>query len=126
MDEAERAAYEKAHGYAPPGYRATGSVDWFSARHPERGNCACGVETDRWVVVNLRGGLTAGTPGPDQKAHEAVKRGVVADYVALCQGCEDRNSIASLERTLTRDGISERTRQQAVAQLQTLRGAKAA
>jgi hypothetical protein len=82
------------------------------------------METDRFLMVNLRVEETVGhtpedTPG---KAH----KGLVAEWIPECQACADKATVTSLERTLTRPGISEETRQDAEARLAALGPKRAA
>lgn len=104
MGKDEREAYERLHGYPPPGYRATGAVEWFRRSHPDTAPCACGVVTDRW---HLRA-TYIGTGGlPSATYHDHALCGVM---VAVCVDCTRRASIAVLEQRQGNLEIAESVR----------------
>jgi len=110
LDAEARAAYEREHGIKPPGYRGTGSVEWFAQHHPDEGPCCrCGETTDRWVTTeNFLGDVRWGAPHVDDKmdalppvgqpAERQRKRAICGTMVAFCDACERIASIATLQQ----------------------------
>lgn len=101
MSAAERDAYERERGYAPPGYRGTGQVEWFKRFHPDTAPCCkCGTVTDRWVVGYGYVGFVAwGSVHVDQPHQETHKRAICWDAVwPFCWACERRAAIAVLHQ----------------------------
>lgn len=86
--------YERRYGVKPPGYRATGRVEWFEAWHPDEAPCCkCGVSTDRWVIgrMVIRNVEWAG----------ATYKGnafCAETHYAFCWPCERRAAIATLRK----------------------------
>lgn len=104
MDEPARKAYERIHGVGPPGYRATGSVEWFQRSHPDEAPCiSCGKMTDRFPWFGGRvGDVSWGQKHVDQKVQDTKGRAICADAILpYCWPCERLAEIAKLEQRLT-------------------------
>jgi hypothetical protein len=116
LTKEQREAYEQLHGYQPPGYRATGPVEWFVRRHPDTAPCVqCGVTTDRWELRETYIG-TGGLPSPTYNNHALC--GVMVPY---CADCQRRETIAVLEQRQRNLEILESVREAELVYLMELR-----
>lgn len=113
MSKEEREAYEKEHGYQPPGYRGTGAVDWFPRHHPDTAPCVhCGTVTDLWETRN---NFLGGPPGYWGQASVC---GVMAP---VCKDCTRKEAIQTLERRQLNVEIYEAVRASELKYLAELR-----
>ena len=89
-----RDRYERRFGKKPPGYRATGRVEWFAAWHePEAPCCKCGTVTDRWII-----GLAFMGSVPFAGATYHGHALCAETFYAFCWPCERRAAIARLQQ----------------------------
>lgn len=94
MSAAQREAYEREHGHKPPGYRATGRVEWFAAWHePEAPCCKCGTVTDRWVI-GFASAKVVDWGGPTYRGRVLCAE----TYYPFCWPCERTAAIATLHQ----------------------------
>src|SRR5687768_15113367 len=108
LTKEQREAYERLHGYPPPGYRGTGPVWWFARSHPDTGPCVqCGAVTDRWELRETSVGMVNGTPHVNQSVRDTGHRALCGLLVPFCARCGLIEDVAKARRIANNPEVSQ-------------------